>query len=68
MEKEIYVTIRLIDMVEKCAQLSDDKISPEKHQEEITKLLSKLETFTKKVDRFDLNKFIIVLQCSDLIF
>ncbi|KAM3143644.1 hypothetical protein pb186bvf_004140 [Paramecium bursaria] len=48
-QKEIFVTIRLIDMVEKCAQLSDDKIAPEKYDSEIRKLLEKLENLLSKI-------------------
>ncbi|CAD8124099.1 unnamed protein product [Paramecium sonneborni] len=58
LQKEIFITIRLIDMVEKCAQLADDKITPEKHCQEITKLIERYKTFTSKIDKYDLNQFI----------
>ncbi|CAK64402.1 unnamed protein product (macronuclear) [Paramecium tetraurelia] len=58
LQKEIFITIRLIDMVEKCAQLADDKITPEKHSQEITKLIERYKNFTSKIDKYDLNSFI----------
>jgi ESCRT-I complex subunit VPS28 len=44
LQREIYVLIRLIDVIEKCAQLSDDRISPEEHFTQMSKFLEKLDT------------------------
>jgi hypothetical protein len=60
LQREIYVLIRLIDVIEKCAQLSDDRITPDEHFKQMSKLLEKLESFQKKLPGFKLNTFIEV--------
>ena len=52
--------IRLIDMVEKCFQLSYERITPEEHHRQITKLLEKYDTFKSKIADFELSNFITV--------
>lgn len=60
MEKEVFVLIRLIDMVEKCAQLSQDRISSEEHHKQISKLLDRFNTIKAMVPNFELMNFVNV--------
>lgn len=68
MHKEVFVLIRLIDMVEKCAQLSDDRISPEDHQKQMIRLLERLQSFQEKIPGFEMQKFGILYGMGMIFF
>lgn len=56
--KEVYIIIRLADVIEKCYNL--DKISSEEYNSQMGKLLQKYQNLTTKIKDFQLINFVHV--------
>ena len=57
--KEVYIIIRIVDVIEKCFNL--EKISNEEYQSQMGKLLQRYQNLTSKIRDFNLQNFLQVV-------